>query len=339
MTDDTEPKGRAKGAIVLAESMTPEQLQERARAGAAARWAKPLVATYRGNFKDAVGLDVDCYVLNDYSKTPVISQTGMAKALGMSTRGNAFPRFMASKAMVQAAGAELVEKLQKTVVFQGGSGGADQPPSMINGYDAALLIDVCNAISAARSTGALAGERYKKIAQHAATLTAASAKAGIRGFVYAIAGYNPSAQEVIAAFKMYVKEEAKKYEQEFPQELYVAWHRLYKIPVPVRGKPWHFKKLTLEHIYFPLAKSNGKILELVRAEKARDDDRRKKLFQFLSDIGTRALRMHIGRVLEMAESSSSSDDYEGKIVARFGGQQGLDLVMPYEDTTPAQQST
>ena len=160
----------------------------------------------------------------------------------------------------------------------------------------------------------------------------ASAKSGIRGLVYSLAGYSPSADEVIAAFKLYVQEEAKKYEQEFPNELYMQWHRLYGIPVPVRGKPWQFKHLTVKHIYFPLAKSNGRILELIRALKSKDGDRQKKLFQFLNELGARALRIHIGRVLEMSESSLDKFSYEGKIADRFGGQQELELVMPEAST-------
>lgn len=58
----------------------------------------------------------------------------------------------------------------------------------------------------------------------------------------------------------------------------------------------------VRHIYYPLAKSNGKILELVRALKLNDGDRNKKLFQFLNEVGARALRMQLGRVLEMSES-------------------------------------
>jgi hypothetical protein len=146
--------------------------------------------------------------------------------------------------------------------------------------------------------------------------------------VYALAGYNPSAEEVIAAFKLYVQEEARKYEPEFPKELYMQWHRLYDIPVPDRGKPWHFKYLTVQHIYYPLAQSSGKILALLKAHKARGGDRAKKLFQFLNEIGARALRMHLGRVLEMAESSADRYRYEKKIVERFGGQQELELVVP-----------
>jgi hypothetical protein len=157
-------------------------------------------------------------------------------------------------------------------------------------------------------------------------VVSASAKAGIKGLVYALAGYNPTAQEVIDAFKAYVQEEAQKYESEFPNELYVQWHRLYDIPVPERGKSWHFKNLTVKHIYYPLAKSNGKIYELLKALKAKDGDRQKKLFQFLNDIGARALRMQLGRVLEMSESSADRWTYEAKIRERFGGQQELNFL-------------
>jgi hypothetical protein len=95
-----------------------------------------------------------------------------------------------------------------------------------------------------------------------------------------------------------------------------------------RGKSWHFKHLTVKHIYFPLAQSNGRILELVRALKARDGDRKKKLFQFLSEVGARALRIQLGRVLEMSESSVDKVEYEKKITDRFGTQKELELVLP-----------
>jgi hypothetical protein len=57
-------------------------------------------------------------------------------------------------------------------------------------------------------------------------------------------------------------------------------------------------------------------------------DARKKLFQFLSEIGARALGRHIGRVQEMAESADSAATYEAKINERFGDRQELDFVMP-----------
>ena len=123
-------------------------------------------------------------------------------------------------------------------------------------------------------------------------------------------------------------EEAKKYEPEFPNELYSQWHRLYELAVLERGRPWPFKFLTVNHIYYPLAKSNGKLLTLLRANKAKGGDRQKKLFQFRNEIGARALRMQLGRVLEMAESSPSKFEYKRKIAERFGGQQSFELIVP-----------
>jgi len=95
---------------------------------------------------------------------------------------------------------------------------------------------------------------------------------------------------------------------------------------PVRGRPWHFKHLTVRHIYYPLAKSHGNLLKLLRAQKSVDGDRQKKLFQFLNEVGVRALRMHLGRVLEMAESSGSAAEYEVKVNDRFGDQPELELI-------------
>lgn len=329
MTEDRkEPTGRAKGGLKVAAQMSQEEKRLRAEKGAAARWgAKILMATHKGNFKEQLGVDVECYVLNDQVKTAVISQTGMARALGLATRGNVLERFISSQVMADYVAAELAEKLKKPVSFQWSSGVAEVPPTTVKGFDAALLIDLCNAIGVASAADRLDG-RYKKIVQQAAIINGASAKAGIRGFVYALAGYRPEIEEVIQAFKVYVQEEAKKYEQEFPNELYMAWQHLYQIPLPMRGKPWQFMHLTVKHIYFPLAKSNGKILELMRALKSQDGDRKKKLFQFLNEVGARALRMQIGRVLEMAESSKSPPEYEARIVERFGGQQELELVVP-----------
>ncbi len=324
-TDDSKPKkltGRAKGGAAVAAKMTEEQRKERAKKGAVARWG--LKATHKGNFQKHLGIDVECYVLNDGSKTAVISQSGMAKALGMTERGNVLDRFISSQVMAEYVSAELAEKLRNPIVFQWDVGVTGIPPATVKGYEASLLIDLCNAIAAAAAAGKL-GKRYARIIAQAAIINGAAAKAGITGLVYALAGYRPEVDEVIQAFKMFVQEEAKKYEQEFPNELYLAWHRLYEIPIPSRGKPWQLMHLTRRHIYYPLAKSRGNILDLLRALRERDTGK-KKLFQFLNDIGTRALRMHMGRVLEMAESSATAAEYEAKITDRFGGQKELDLT-------------
>jgi hypothetical protein len=328
---------QSMGGKARAEALSDEQKQEIARRAAVARWGqRPAKATHRGNFKEQFGIDVDCYVLDDLQKTAVISQSGMGRALGLSPRGNAFPRFLSSKAMVNAVGAQLHELLTQPLKFQWSPPGAQQPPTVVHGFDVTLLIDVCKAIVQAE---AHLNSQQRHVATQAHVILAASAKAGIKGLVYALAGYNPTANEVIAAFKMYVQEEAKKYEKEFPNELYIQWHRLYRIPVPTRGKPWNFKHLTVRHVYYPLAQSNGKILQLIRALRSKEGDRKKKLFQFLSELGARALRIQLGRVLEMAESARTKGEYEQKIIQRFGGQQELDFLPAIPALSPPEKDS
>jgi len=339
VNDDTSDRtnGRSRGGRARAAALSKERKSEIAKGGALKRWGAQ--ATHIGNFEDEFGINVDCYVLNDMAKTAVISQRGMGAALGLGVSGSRLPEFVNSKRMEPYVGRDLREKLENPLIFQSPSaGGNSPPPTRVNGYDVSILIDICRAVVAAEADG----QRINpSVVKQAHIIVGASAKAGIKQLVYALAGYNPSIEEVIAAFKLFVQDEARKYEPEFPNEIYMQWHRLYDIPVPVRGKPWHFKYLTVRHIYHPLARSSGRIYELLKALKAKDGDRQKKLFQFLNVIGARALRIQLGRVLEMAESSKTQTEYENKIVDRFGGQHELDLVLPIPSSAlppPTEQS-
>lgn len=325
---------QSMGGVARAEKLSAKERISIAARAAAARWAdRPMKATHHGNFEKEFGFDVDCYVLDDALKTAVISQRGLGRALNMPSGGMALPRFLETRAMAPLLGAEISRKIAQPIKFQWLTPGAQKPPGVIFGFDVTLLIDLCRLIVRAEAEGRLS-KRQQRYATQAHVILNASAKTGIKNLVYALAGYSPSAEEVITAFRFYVQEEAKKYEKEFPNELYAQWHRLYQIPVPTRGKPWQFKHLTIKHVYYPLAQSNGKILELMRALKAKGGNRNRKLFQFLSEVGARALRIHLGRVLEMSESSSDSVSYERRITERFGGQQELELVFP-EPTKPS----
>lgn len=314
---------KAKGGLARAQALPPMERHLIAKKAAAARWGdKPIRATHKGSFEKDFEIDVECYVLDNLEKTAVISQTGIGRALGLSSRGNAFPRFLATRTMSGIVSAELREKLENPLKFQWGTGGAESPPTIVHGFDATLLIDLCKAIIAAESEGMLHA-RHNKIAKQAHIIVGASAKAGIKGLVYALAGYDPTKEEVIAAFKLFVRREAREYEKEFPDQLYAEWYRLYKLPKPQNNKPWKFKHLTIGHIYEPLARSNGKIYQLTQVRRATSNDRWKKLHQFLSDIGVKALRMQLGQTLGIALVSDTAEQYEANIERAFGDQRDL----------------
>lgn len=332
MTESNEAKGRAKGGIARADKLTPERRSEIARSAALARHNgnKTLEAIRKGNFKEDFGFDVECYVLNDDKKTAVIGQRGMAATIGMnSSSGSALIKFVNTKAISQTSmGADILDKVSKPLIFKGLSMGVNMPPPRpVNGYDVTLLIDICRAVIEANATGTLS-EAHKTIVVQANIILSASAKSGIQELVYKLTGFDSTKEHFIQAFKRFVLDEARKYEKEFPVELYAEWARIYKLKIPDRGWPWEFKHLTIKHIYTPLAKSDGKLLSLLRSTKEQGGDKKAKLFQFLNEVGTRALRMQLGRVLEMAESSENKTLYENKVSERFGGQIEIDLNDP-----------
>lgn len=317
--------GQAKGGRARAEALSKEDRRRIALEGAKARWG--IKATHRGTFKQEFGIDVECYVLNDEQKTAVISQRGMGAALGLdSGSGATLPRFIRGRTVASYVGDELTERLSKPLIFHWSPPVSKQgPPALIYGYDVTMLIDVCKAIIRADDDGKLL-PRQKGIAKQAHVIVNASAKAGIKGLVYALAGYDATREEIIAEFKRFVSEEAREYEKEFPDQLYTEWYRLYELPRPEKNKPWKFKHLTVDQVYFPLARSNGKIYELTKAQKAASTQRRAKLHQFLSEIGVKALRTHLGQLLGIAQISGTRDEYEGHVNKVFGSQLRLPMA-------------
>src|SRR5207244_9943892 len=99
-TDENEVTGRAKGGVARKNALSPQKRRSIAVKAAAARWgAKPLRATHKGNFKNDFGADVECYVLDDEEKTAVISQRGLAMALGLGEGGSKVTSFLARSSL------------------------------------------------------------------------------------------------------------------------------------------------------------------------------------------------------------------------------------------------
>jgi hypothetical protein len=314
-------QSKVAGGLARATSLDADKRKEIAKKAAIARWGdRPPRATHKGNFKENFGIEIECYVLNDERKTAVISQRGMAEAVGLSEGGSKFQRFIAGKAMSNFISPELRLKLENPIIFQSASAG---PAKTVHGYDVTILIDICNAVLKAVSSGVKVSEGVAKQSQ---IVLNASAKAGIEGLVYALAGYDRTKEEVIAAYKLYVIEEAREYEREFSPELYAEWYRLYNLPKYERGRPWEFRYLTIDHIYHPLAKSNGKVFALAKTSKEANGSSNSKIHQFLSEIGVKALRTQVGKILGIATVSETREEYEKYIREKIYGQKELPFV-------------
>lgn len=157
-------------------------------------------ATHKGNFQEHFGIDAECYVLDDENRTAVISKRGLAALLGFdkdNASGTTVSRFLSAKSMGDP-GVELLPKLAQHVDFQDVKGGVE----LGHGYKADFVIDICAAIIKAHHQGALT-KRHSNIVRQAEVLLLSAAKAGIKHFVYAVAGYTPTSRETLESFKSY----------------------------------------------------------------------------------------------------------------------------------------
>lgn len=314
MSEDKKvPVGKAKGGIARAKSLTPKQRSDQAKSGAIARWGYK--ATHMGNFKDQFGIDAECYVLNDDLKTPVVTKTGLAQLLQIGTLARDIDRLMSAPFMSDMRDPELEEKLEKPLKFQ--LEARSNNATIAHGFDIGVVIDIAKLLVKARDKGVLPANRIAA-AEAAQRLMNASAKSGIRGVAYAVSGYEPAAQAVIEAFKMYVREEARAWEKEFPDELYYEWYRLYELKKPEKGgHPGNFRWFTERHIYETLAKSEGKILDIAKENREENGKRGDKIHMFLSDVGVKALRRHIGKIIGMASMCETKEQYESALERVF----------------------
>ena len=194
--------GASKGGAARAKSLSSDERSRIARAAVEKRWERAgklrraaerglLRATHTGSFKDEFGIDVDCYVLNDNRKTAVVSQRGMGQALGFSktASGSKLPQFLAGKGISPYLGSEVIEKLNNPLIFQGPPPVPSIPRS-VEFTDSRYPSDrhlQGNRFSRGRRKTSSQPEENRKQAH---IIINASAKAGIKGLVYALAGYD-----------------------------------------------------------------------------------------------------------------------------------------------------
>lgn len=141
---DNEPKGRAKGGIARAMSMSPEKRAEQARNAATARWEKqPPKAIAEGTL--VIGkLKISCAVLDDGKSTRVLTQEGFLEAIGRAPKAkggegtsvDGLPPFMRAANLKPFISNELEESTTSIdfITLRG---------QKAFGYKASLLPNVC----------------------------------------------------------------------------------------------------------------------------------------------------------------------------------------------------
>lgn len=311
MTDTRQSRGGAERARRL----TTEQRREIALQAAKARWAKVrdpnrLPEAETDGVLKIGDVELDVYVLSDRRR--VISKRAMARALHLKSEGgNAFMRTMSRKGVRSVLPEKLIERIENPISFKPLSG------DLADGYDAEVLIEVCDAVIEARNGDQLAPSQ-KFLAMQAEIIVRSAAKIGIIALIDEATGYTDKTKdEYRRLFEQFIRKEFRQWEQEYPPKFFDMIYRLYNLKrqKPDNTKhPQFFAHFIRRYIYFPLANSKGAILERLEQKNPvvyTGGSRRYKLFQYLSDeIGMPAFRQHLWQVVGIGEAAADRTQFE-----------------------------
>lgn len=307
--------GQSKGGIARANKLSTDERRRIASQAARARWAKVkdpssvAEAATDGTLK--IGdVELDVYVLKDRRR--VISMRAMGRALGMKSEGgNIFSRTMARKGVRSVLSQKLINSIENPIYFKPLKG------DLAYGCEAESFIEVCDAMIEARNTNALASSQYF-LAIQAEIIIRSAAKVGITALIDEATGFvDRTKDEYRRLFDEFVRKEFSQWEKEFPDKFFDMIYRMYGLKRQTPNSTRHpqfFGHFIRKYVYFPLANSNGVILEKLDEKNpvVYDNGGRKyKLFQFLTDhVGMSAFRQHLWQVVGIGEAAQDKRQFD-----------------------------
>jgi hypothetical protein len=329
-----------KGGRTRAANLSPEQRKEIARAGAQARWAKADPA--RDNLPKAVfgaedrplcigDMKLPCYVLDDERR--VLTAAGMQDALKIA-RGGSMKAGM-SRLELFASGErinpfiinDLFERVQNPIIFITPGG------AKAYGYEAEMLVELCEAVLAARAAGRLQKQQLP-IAQQCELIMRGLARIGIVALVDETTGFQEVRKRdaLHKILEAYIAPELMPWTRRFPASFYEEMFRLHKWPYDPESvkRPGVVGKFTNTYIYEQLPPG---VIDELRRKNPKDEfgRRRARLHQFLSDdVGNPHLERQIAATAAIMRVADDWPSFK-RMFARAFPQQGDQIEIMLED--------
>lgn len=280
---------------------------EVARLGAAARWGDgatiPRAVWGTPDQPLKIGsIELPCYVLDDERRVLSASgmQTGMAIAQGGSMKKglSRLELFISGKIISPFISNDLSERVQNPILFRTPANGKAY------GYDAELLVELCEAVLSARQAGKLQQQQLP-IAQQCEILMRGFARVGIVALVDEVTGYERVRKrgELHKILEAYIAKELLPWSKRFPDSFYEEMFRLHGWAYDPKSvaRPGVVGKITNKFIYEALPQ--GVLDEL----KAKNPENKRRHHQFLTEeVG----HPHLERqITAMTTLMRASDDW------------------------------
>ena len=346
MTDNQENpevKGKAKGGLARALSLTPIQRREIAQNAARTRWSGKLpLATHEGKFK--IGdKEISCAVLEDGRR--IITQAAFLRAMGRARSPKAgtgvfstvdeLPFFLQAEALQPFISEEL-RGSTKPIFYINKQGGRGV------GYDALLLTRTCDVYLQLRdhslaSTGKLP-KRYDHVIKACDIVMRSLAGVAIVALVDEATGfqYERPSDALNRILEAFIAKELRPWVHTFPEDYYRELFRLRDVPYSTTSvkRPQYFGHLTNNIIYARLA---PKVLEELRKRSQRTPSgslRHHYHRRLTDDIGHPKLRELLSSVVTIMKLSDGYGDFESKL-NRLHPKYDENMTFDFDDQTGA----
>ena len=270
------------------------------------------------------GAKVKCFVLKDGRR--VISGRGLTEAIGMKGRSVGAKRIIGMSHITKHIPEDSIELIEEPIKFTG-RGTLKNKHGYTTGYEATVLLDLCEAILDARNNGELKSEQEHRYADYCEALVRSFAKVGIVALVDEATGYQKdrARDELHKILEAYIAKELLPWSKRFPDEFYKELFRLrgWKLePMSVK-RPKIVGKLTNQLIYNQLPK--GVLKALQEANPINESGNRKdRHHQHLSKgIGDSHLEKQVASVTMLMRISSNWPSFMRNFNRAFGIQEPL----------------
>lgn len=230
----TEPQSpQSKGGFSRDKSLSASEKSNIGRAGAEARWGSTVPSVLLGGKLILGGVEVDCYVTEDGER--LIAGRGMQDVLKLIDEDVPRPQKAGSR-MTRL----LNNKVLKPLIYKDKPMDHFQPKKRkfkgksIAGFNAEMLVDICEGMLDARNLGQLKTARQIIIAAQAEAILRGLAKTGIVALIDEATGYQTirPADSLRSYFDIVLAKDLAVWAKRFPDEYY---ENIYKL----KGWDWH----------------------------------------------------------------------------------------------------
>jgi hypothetical protein len=314
--------GAKKGGAARARALTPAERSTIARRAVQARWAKAGKAApppsedtadkgqptpelpfsmFRGTL--TIGeVEFECHVLSDGRR--VLTQREVVKLLTRGRESGALNRYLD-----RLSGADPELLARQTIHFKiPGMGGT------AIGYEATLLIEICDLYLQARDRGELR-RGQGALAEMAEIIVRATAKVGIIALVDEATGYQRirAKQALQLKLQAFIAEDMAEWAQMFPPEFWVQLARLEGIQYSPQHRPLRWGRYVMMFVYDAVDPDVGRELRRINP----GPHFKKNHHQWLREHGREQVNNQVQQVIAIMKLCQDMDDFKRKFAKVF----------------------